>query len=1144
MNQEKKQFGNKQNGGGDFDTAPYALGQNNWVNAENVRTLTTDSGVTEVLESIGSTELIQNLNTPIFGDIIPLGKAIDEARNRIIYFHYNSLSLHAIYCYDLNYKIVYLMATDSQITGGLGFDKYHPIHSARVINGCVYWTDYLNQQRRMDIDAGIKMNNPSYATTVLPYSPPLTQSVISLIRRQPGLPPNEIKIYQTSPAINNNFIAKEAFLFCYRYVYRNFEISTLSGLSLLANFNSDTDKFNRIDISIPNNEVIDQDVIQIDLVAVYLQSDQYFIINSWRTVVPADAAAIASHNAGTSSLTYSFYNDKLGIALDSAYSVKPFDSIPIISETLEVAKNRLHLGNNVSGYTTPIETSLAIVPVIVTVSGGAISSVVGQWQLLKYTSFLGPHGTGPFSYYIIQTTYPLGPLAPHPFYYYSYTATVVPPYPATILESDLTFIGFDSTQASVFLNGSGFVAFITLTPQGASSVINLGTPSVSSVIGKYFKSDASYQVAIEFLDNAGRKCGILTHTDLIMYAPDSGLGSDQYVQVVNWTLSNILALAEIPDFAYYYSINITKCLRTRFFVQCIGTVIYADKNPTTNEYTFTTSVYNSNLAGVAIDLTFLQSNSMGYLFNEGDIAKLYVNGNPYSLVIIAQVAQYIICQLQNVGALSAVVAKYELYTPYKPSVNEPFFEVSQIYPVANPGQNMRQYSVTSGAIGGDIYLFNRHNSTSNYISEAMSPNDKFYKLWFTDAGRPNFIDYIGQTIKKSSGSFSNTFIPGTKNNGLSTFDALDTYDIYPECGPLRKLQLTSKVEGQQGGVMLAICEEETASMYLGESQVLSTNSDAFIAQATNVVGTINVLKGNFGTTDPTSVFEFRGNVFFFNASNGKVIQYSGNGLFPISNYKMTRFWKLWSLKYLSMTKQEIEVFGSRPYVYTCVDPHNWELLISIPKLSNDPPKGYLPDYPEIIYPFDILDYQAKTIVFKLSAEPNHWSGAYNYPADEFAVIQNSVYGFKGSQLYMHNSIESYCNIYGVQYKARIMFVGNQVPNRPKVFNNISIEGNMRPSLTYFRTEPGFNSFEQYDLPEQASDLMDFDFEMKEGNLYAALYRNKLQPTATGMNLDGLLTGQKMRALTLLILMEFNVTTNSLELRFVNLNYQVSAGHTT
>src|ERR1700680_3082041 len=105
--------------------------------------------------------------------------------------------------------------------------------------------------------------------------------------------------------------------------------------------------------------------------------------------------------------------------------------------------------------------------------------------------------------------------------------------------------------------------------------------------------------------------------------------------------------------------------------------------------------------------------------------------------------------------------------------------------------------------------------------------------------------------------------------------------------------------------MLAICAAgETASLYLSENIIQATTGDQIVAQTTDVIGYINNLRGSYGTINPESVREFRGNVYWLDALNGKYIQYADNGLFPISNYKMTRYWKLFSDQYNSMTPQQ------------------------------------------------------------------------------------------------------------------------------------------------------------------------------------------------------------------------------------------------
>lgn len=1256
MNIEKKFFGNPQNGGGDFDSAFFSVGPNNWINMENCRTLTTDAGEVNTVESLGANVLKTNFLLPA-GTNLYNGGAIDESGNRFVYFVWNSGGEHSIYAYYVNTGATYLLLTSSQVTGGLNLNKEYFIHSARIINGCVYWVnDELNEPRKLNIDSALGMNLSvssgrtisgsdrifkfapplvpinssfilshviSFTTTVvdnvpmdwstydavglyqliinsisayftsqsisassytlgilpngsisltlhlgfawpsggvtssttlvsfqfippntIPYVAPVSQSVLAWIRRQPGLPPSAVKVFQTSPVLVNNFVALEAFLFCYRYQYRQGELSTLSSRSTLVNYNAPSDTFNRIDVSLPLQEKIDQDVQLIDLVAYYFNGNQAFIIQTWDKSIPSDATAISNHNAGTAALLYNFYNDKTGIAIDPLYFDKPFDSLPVYGRTCEFAKNRGHIGNTTIGYTAPLSTSLTAVPDVQPNS----TTLTGEWFFLKFQSVCGATTTVYSNYWIYISNIPT---SFNPGYYSDSLAALgpLPPFPAT---SDWNFDAFAGATIVDVMNlfSPGCVnTVLEYTDQGASSTVING-PAPATLTGKRaFKSDSIPQLTTTFYDYAGRKCGIVNQPIKVPLA-DRTYADVNFTIGIKWALSNSNALNEIPAFASYYSVDITKCLRTRFFLQMRGKdASYATKDTDGNYVTGTQHLYSIILPGCAFDITSLNAYQMGYLFDAGsnDIVKIYLNdGNPpHFLKILGQVGNWIITELANLGTLDSTTQYlFEIYTPYQPSTTEPYYEVAQLFPVNNPSTSSRTYSSISGEIFGDITLVQRNDGTNNYLVEAMSPNDKFYTFWNTDAGRPNFTDKIGQVNHKDRGSFSNTFIQDSQNNGLSTFDPFDTYDLFPECGPLRKLQLTSKVEGEQGSIMLAICEKETVSLYLSESQLLAANANANVAISDSVIGTKNVLKGSFGTIHPESVCEFRGNVFFLSAINGKYVQYSSAGLFPISNYKMTRFWKLFCQKFLSMSTADVEALGGRPLVFSCVDPHNWEVLVSVPRILSAPPKGYLPDYPGMIYPFDIYDGQAKTLVYKLNAEPNHWAGSYPFSPEGTLAIQNKVFSFKNAQGYEHNSQVFPATYYGVPIKARIMFTANQVPNRPKVYNNMSVEGNLRPSLTYFRTEPSFQEFEQYDLEEQASDLMDFDFEMKEGNLYAAIYRNKIQPTAEGFNLNGLLTGNKMRALTLLVLVEFNPQKGPLELRFINLGYQVSGGHTT
>jgi hypothetical protein len=110
-----------------------------------------------------------------------------------------------------------------------------------------------------------------------------------------------------------------------------------------------------------------------------------------------------------------------------------------------------------------------------------------------------------------------------------------------------------------------------------------------------------------------------------------------------------------------------------------------------------------------------------------------------------------------------------------------------------------------------------------------------------------------------------------------------------------------------------------------------------------------------------------------------------------------------------------------------------------------------------------------------------------------------------------------------------------IPQVPKSYNNMTIQANMKPDFVYL-----YNDYPY----QQSSDLIADSFRSLEGVFYSPILRNKLVPTATGYTIGGLLTGEKMRAESLKVMMEFDVSQKQLEFRFVDFGFSMSAGHTT
>lgn len=1206
------------------DDAAFAVSPNSWVNLENCRTGTTDKGVTGVVESIGGTLLLSTPQPSI--NYLGIGSAADDENGRFAEFKFNTTGTqHKITCYYKSTGIEYDVLLSSQVTGGLNFSKNSPIHSAVVVNGLLYWVDGTNNQpRKINLEAAIKGNYPSFVTTQAPYTFPLNFSEITIIKPTAALAPNIQKDFDAT--FLNNFIANNAFEFSHQFIWYDNETTVTGCYSVNSRLNTPTEDYNRVVVTMSPFQLIPSSVRIVNLVVRYSNENNAFVVKTWDREVGAEATEIDAQNDGSALLTYNFYNSISGEFLAPVEVLRPFDDVPLYSETIEAFKNRIGLANNEHGMNTPATTSFALrrgttielssssqnTPLIALRYGyGGLGPDYGYSGWYVYLSFAQVPG-----YYLINGTdttsmgspnFPPLPAKPTSVVYTTgltfkgatVSETIVntkPPstaYPTRISEttdgSIVTITGISQTtynvmsQLGVFYGGIVFYDF-AMRKCGVSnhnpntsytlyktsgSAINFLIPGANTVaivnsFGAYIApgdrieivstaSAGTYTVSeVEY--NIGLSSYVLTIVEpaptivlsssvINIYIPNSTFVKtprrtftyNTAISGLDWSLSNTDALNEIPEEAYYYCPVLTLNQRTRFFVQAFtNTAKYATKDINGN-YVFTSTIFLNTVVGIGINTEALVQAQLGYTFTEGDICILIRGDNDYfQIPVIGQDGNYIILKAEDIGNLNNIQFVYEIYTPYKTSANEPYFEMGGMMQIDNPGTALREYSILSGSFRSDSYAITRNYSTFTYFAGAMSPNDLFYKRWDNDGGKINVVTKLGRLKKGKYIIWSDNFIPNTAINGLSTFRSENQIPVPEDCGDIYKLVLTSKVQAE-GTVMLSICANETNSLYLQETQVTdSTGATQFFAASDNVISTINTLKGSRGTTHPTSVIRYRGNVYWWDNLNGKIVQYSVNGLFDISDYKMVRFWNLFTLQFNSMTPEEIEALGSRPFVFGGIDPMHSELLFSIPKLSNTPPKGYLPDYSDKIYPFDILDFQRKSIVYKLDLGLGNpkWLGSYSITAETFISINNELYSIKNGHLYLHNQ-PNYNEIYGVQYSTKIMIVANAELNKPKVYNNISSESNLVPSFVYFYSE--------YPI-QQASDLVDLDFKNLEGIFYATIFRNKLIPTAAGYTTDGLLTGEKMRNTAMMIMLEWRVGTTPLQLKFINIGFQVSLGN--
>lgn len=1130
----KKFFDN----GLDADSAEFLVPPNSFISGKNFRIGTSEKGGFGFIENI--LQNAEKAHTLPAGTNTRIGFATDDENGFIVKFNQNSNGDDGIYLYDIVDDLWYTVLLSDDVTGGLNFSKYLLINGAYIINNILYWNDNNNEPRKLHLGAFIAAYGqsplPSPIETVYTPTFPIDETEITLIRKPAPYPPAIQKLYDSG--FSNNFIGNESYQLAVRLVHFEGEEAVLSGWSKSSLLNTSSENFNYIHVILDNTETVPQTVRLVQLIVKDGSTGKGFVAKQWDRLI-TDENTLIEANA----LYFDFYGNITGEQVDDATMVRPFHSVPFQAGTQERGKNRTLLADNLEGLDTPDTTSLELsLPSPISLGFTTLNKTLISIKHRRIIP-LTDNPTYAYSawYVLITEVLPVG--------YYALTATeqtvtpsfiypTLPSPPVTVAYTGLTWRGAtiqDAVKATRPGTNQTFGAQQEISTTGyPCSVTGISTDTYN-----VYLPQSQHKGAVTFYDRYLRKCGAITNEQIIGIPPRNYAFSSGY-GAINWTLSYVNALAEIPLFAYYYSVDLSRNLRTPYFIASFDNAVrYATKNATTGLLEFTATTFAANIVAVGINANALLQANLGWNATIGDQCILIDNSdNRYELPIIGSEGDYFLLKATDVGNVSAKTWVYEFYVPYKSSEQEPFFQMGELFTITDSGTVSRNYETLFGSFRPSTFVLTRSYNATTYFAEVMCPNDVYFQRWDTDEGRPNLITKLGQVRKPTGVSFSNIYIQGTQTNGLSAFEALNKRILPEDMGTIRKLIETSKVQ-KDGNVILAIGEQETASIYLGETEVFDAEGNSFLAKSDEFIGQVNILRGSFGTHHPESVVPYKGQVAWFDISSSCFVRYDNNGLFPISDYGMKRVANLFAKKLATLSVEQIEALGSRPFVFGGVDPYNEEFLFSIPSTEATPPKGYLEDYvsPDlpVIYPYDIYDGIGKVLVFRMKQD--RWGAPHEYQADGFVDIQELLYSSKNGKLYKHNNdngtSNTYSSFYGTQVNPAIGFILNELPNIIKEFITLSIEGNTQPSWCHIRTE---------NINIQSSDIVG-EWVDRENVKYTAILRDRLSPNVSGLFADKLFTGDKMRGNWAKIYVEF--TTNQLiQIRFFNIGVIKSLGHTT
>jgi hypothetical protein len=1117
-------FKGKVNSDADISVFP----EGDLINSENVNYITSADGRLTSVRPVKGTRLIKS-GEP---GAMCVGSFAEEESGRLYYFTHSPNGNHKIECFEEATQTVKTVFDgpeidlDSALISGI--DK---------IGDILYWVQDNKPPKKINVERGLAAFTPGYVspdgTRPQAYDA-FTGRDFQIIRPYPEYAPKAKKITQQS--VITNLVDDNAFQFAFSFVYKDKEISVLSPYSMIVPHNSEGEDFNAIEVTMDARLRIQNEVDRIRLHVRLGNTGSFFTVKEWRRDVDNDK--YLDHNFGTSPLTYIFYNDTNGIAVSEEYSAKLFDAVPITSKAIAAAKNRLFLGNNVFGYEIPQGGTISALAISGTVG---LSNIYGTFVFASAELLIdsNPFGYNQALFVKVQS------FGDDRDGYYDVTSILSPwdfstsnlP-PIVTLSPSLKVLSLaegdiDSNLQQYVLQtipgwDSGVDYFATYSverdyPGGSTAgdviIYGLaGTPSGTDT-SMSFKSGSQYRFGIVFYDIAGRSAGVYTGSQPFVFIPERTY-SDPSITNVDLSLS--FTSDQIPVWASHYQIVRTKSLTYQSFLQGYGNDIqYVGKDSDGNwkfgdvpDSTVFTSTFNSGtVQGIAVNISPAVSFGLGYSFLEGDVITIWTtNGSKYSLEIVSQIGSYVIAQALDIGSLqlNSTPHLFEIYTPRKSFLEETFYEVGHIYPIMSVGLPERYLSTTSIKMSGDTHIKFRAYVNGTSIVEAMNPSDKFWKEWWTDIGRPNISIPDGTlSIRPTNICFSNVFLLDTQINGLSSFDALDYRDLDISSGAIRSLKLTIRTQ-EYGSVMLAISESETSSIYLQETRLVDNAENAIIATSASVIGTINNLKGSFGTMNPESVYAEEGKVFYVDRVKGKIIQYSNNGLEVISENSMANFF----------TSALYEVNALR--MPAVVDKRNNTYMFFLPDVFLTP---ILRDQ----FPESVEDPHVKKtgVVWCYGIESNSWYTAMTFMPDLMDCINRRVISFKGSDLYLHD--DETMQFYNEPFSSIVSFPMGVGSYDVKVPQAISIQATSAPDWVHVKNEHPFL---------QGSDIVYSEFVSREGTHYASFFRDRLTPGYNTTD-QALLLGDHVRGTFLPTAIKYS---SPFYMTRVVLQYDVSSGH--
>lgn len=320
--------------------------------------------------------------------------------------------------------------------------------------------------------------------------------------------------------------------------------------------------------------------------------------------------------------------------------------------------------------------------------------------------------------------------------------------------------------------------------------------------------------------------------------------------------------------------------------------------------------------------------------------------------------------------------------------------------------------------------------------------------WNTSAGKPSFLSlakisaYRTNTIR-----YGGNYVAGTNINDISSFFSLDSNDVPIENGEITSVQRASRLQGN-GAMLLVLCQKESSYIMLGEQELSQGNNSSIRSLTANMIGTIRNFNNNLGMQDKGSVMNYKGNIWWWDNFNKKIIKYTPEGLEIVSDVYMKSHF---------LTKSGVATFSYDPFYNMC-----------------------------------FVGIGDDTVSTGYSDNLKRWVAEYSFRSDYAESYGDKIIIFKNSVVYkpVANTVTNdYNNLVGNSVNGSITFVINsKLPVNPL---NVAVWHNMNVIdwTTSNYVKSNLLTIGITNENNQSTNIVESNFLMEDNRLYAHVLRN-------------------------------------------------------